>query len=129
MKLLGIDYGSKRVGVAVADSEAGMAFPKGVFPNDKFLLGEIKNICASAEIERIIMGESKNFKGEENKIMQDIKNFKKMLEIDLGIDVVYEPEFMSSAQALHLQEDTKLLDASAAAIILQSYLDKEKFKK
>lgn len=128
MKFLGIDYGSKRVGIAVADSELGMAFPKGVYPNDKFLLGEIKNLCAGGDIKRIVIGESKNFKGEENKIMEDIKNFKKMLEIDLGISVVYEPEFLSSAQALHLQEETKLLDASAATIILQSYLDREKFK-
>lgn len=124
MKLLGIDYGEKRVGVAVADTETNMAFPKAVLPNNKFLMGEIKNFCRGYGIEKIVLGESKDFEGIENKIMKDIKMFKKMVEIDLKIPVEYMPEFLSSAQALHLQEDTKLLDASAAAIILQSYLDK-----
>ncbi len=128
MKLLGIDFGSKRVGIAVADTEAGLAFPKGVIPNDKFLLGEIKNLCTGYGTELIVIGESKDLDGKENKIMKDIKLFKKMLEQDLQIDVVFEPEFMSSQQALHLQEDTKLLDASAAAVILQSYIDKLKNK-
>ena len=127
MKLIGIDYGRKRVGIAVADTEAGVAFPKGVFPNDKFLFGEIKNLCKGYGVEQIVMGESKDFQGKDNKIMEDIKLFKKMLEIDLKIPVILEPEFMTSTQALHLQEDTKMLDASAAAIILQAYLDR--FKK
>ena len=52
--------------------------------------------------------------------------FKKMLEVDLNIKVDFEPEFMTSTEALHLQEDTKMLDASAAAIILQSYINKFK---
>ncbi len=124
MKLLGIDYGEKRVGIAVADTEANMAFPKAVLPNNKFLMGEIKNMCKGYGVEKIILGESKDFKGKDNKIMKDIEMFKKMLEIDLDVSVEYMPEFMTSTQALHLQEDTKLLDASAATIILQSYLDK-----
>ena len=128
MKLLGIDYGSKRVGIAVADTEANIAFPKGVFPNDKFLFGEIKKLCEGYGTEKIILGESKDFKGKDNKIMEDIRMFKKMLESDLKIEVVYEPEYMTSTEALHLQEDTKMLDASAAAIILQSYLEKSKNK-
>lgn len=128
MKLLGIDYGKKRVGVAVADTETHMAFPKAVLPNDKFLLGEIKNMAVSQGVEKIIIGESKDFSGAKNPIMKDIELFKKMLEIDLKIEVIYEPEFLSSAQALHGQEETKFLDASAAAVILQSYLDKIKNK-
>ena len=126
MKLLGIDYGSKRVGIAVADTDAGVAFPKGVFPNDKFLFGEIKKLCQSYGTDKIIIGESKDFKGKDNKIMEDIRMFKKMLEVDLNIKVDFEPEFMTSTEALHLQEDTKMLDASAAAIILQSYINKFK---
>ncbi len=126
MKLLGIDYGEKRVGVAVADTDTNMAFPKAVLPNNKFLMGEIKNMCKGYGVEKIIIGESKDFKGRNNEIMKDIEMFKKMLEIDLGLSVEYIPEFMSSQQALHLQEDTKMLDASAATIILQSYLDKYK---
>ncbi|HEY4512160.1 MAG TPA: Holliday junction resolvase RuvX [Candidatus Paceibacterota bacterium] len=126
MKLLGIDYGAKRVGVAVADTDAGLSFPKAVFPNDKFLLGEIKNLCQEKGIEKIILGESKNLKGEQNEIMQDIEAFKKMLELDLHIKVIYQPEFYSTAQAARIQGENDKTDASAAAIILQSYLDRYK---
>lgn len=126
MKLLGIDYGAKRVGVAVADSEAGVAFPKAVFPNDRFLLGEIKNICETNRIGKIILGESKNLKGEENEIMKDIEAFKKMLEADLHVKVAYQPEFYTSAQASRVQGENDKTDAAAAAIILQSFLDRYK---
>lgn len=128
MKILGIDFGSKRVGIAVANTETGVAFPKAVLPNDKFLLGEVKSMIASLPAEIVVIGESKNFAGEKNPIMKEIEMFKKLIEIDTGIEVIYEPEFFSSAQAIHGQEDTKMLDASAATIILQSYLDKQKNK-
>jgi len=126
MRILGIDYGAKRVGIAEADTDAGLSFPRGVFPNDKFLFGEIKNLCIEKEIEKIILGESKNLKGEQNEIMQDIEAFKKMLELDLHIKVIYQPEFYSTAQAARIQGENDKTDASAAAIILQSYLDRYK---
>ena len=126
MKLLGIDYGAKRIGIAVAEREAGMAFPKGVFPNNRFLFSEIKNLCEGGKIEKIILGESKNLKGEDNEIMHGIESFKKMLETELHIEVIYQPEFYSTAQAARIQGENDKTDASAAAIILQSYLDRYK---
>ena len=65
-------------------------------------------------------------KGEQNEIMQDIEAFKKMLELDLHIKVIYQPEFYSTAQAARIQGENDKTDASAAAIILQSYLDRYK---
>ncbi len=127
MKLLGIDFGSKKVGVAVADTEAGIAIPKAVFPNNKFLLGEIKQLIKGSDVSLVVMGESKNFEMKQNIIMQDANAFAKMLQSD-GIDVVFEPEFMTSQQARRDQGDNEFVDASAAAIILQSYLDKQKNK-
>jgi putative Holliday junction resolvase len=126
MKILGIDFGAKRVGLALADSKAGMAFPKAVVPNDKFLLGELKDICKKEGVEKIIIGESKDLEGRANPIMRDIEMFKKMLEMDLKVEVAYEPEFYTSAQAARLQGENDMIDASAAAIILQSFIDKQR---
>jgi len=126
MKILGIDFGSRRVGFAIADTETGMAFPKAVYSNDKFLLGEIKDMCKNYNVEKIVIGESKDFQGKDNIIMAEIRRFKKMLEIDLGVEVDYELEYMTSAQAIRGQEETTMLDASSATIILQSYLDRIK---
>ena len=72
MKYLGIDYGKKRVGLAISDDLGNMAFPKAVLENDPELLKKIKEIILNEKVEAVVMGESKNFKGEPNKIMQEI---------------------------------------------------------
>lgn len=125
MNFLGIDYGSRRVGIATADSDAGMAFPKSVIKNDKDLLSTVKDICEKEKIEKIILGESKNLNGEDNKIHTDIKKFKEELEKTIGVPVIFVPEYYTSMQASRLQGENSMIDASAAAIILQIYLDKE----
>lgn len=70
------------------------------------------------------MGESHNFKGEPNKIMAEIEDFKKILEEKVKLEILLEPEFMTSSQAEQITGKNKMQDASAAAIILQSYLDR-----
>lgn len=137
MRYLGIDFGSKRVGVAVSDETSGFALPVSVLLNNSGLIAAVKKIIAEKNVVTIVLGESKNFKGEDNAIMAAIREFKKTLEIETGLPVVFEPEFMTSAQAARPParevrnperkvkvEKNKSLDASAAAIILQSYIDK-----
>lgn len=124
MKYVGIDFGSKRVGIAISDEEGKMAFPYSVILNNKELLVEMKKIIEKENIEGVVMGESKNFKGEPNKIMPEIEKLKKDLEEKTKLPVFFEPEFMTSQQAEHIQGKNEMHDASAAAIILQSYLDK-----
>jgi len=123
-RYLGIDYGTKRVGVAISDEALSLAFPKEVIKNDSHLLNKIKQICLDNKIKLVVMGESRNFKGEANAIMEEINDFKRYLEEVLKLEVVLEPEFLSSFQAARVQGEHDKLDASAAAIILQSYLDK-----
>ncbi len=124
MRYLGIDYGSKRVGLALSDEEGRMAFPHLVLKNEEDLLERIKNIILKEKVVEVILGESKNFQGDENKIMDDIKKFADEIKKETGMNVVYEPEFLSSHQAERWQGKNKNLDASAAAIILQSFLDR-----
>ncbi|MDO8572744.1 MAG: RuvX/YqgF family protein [bacterium] len=126
MKFLGIDYGAKRVGIATGDSEGGMAFPRTVLPNDKKLIPAIKELCDKEHIAEIVLGESLDYKMKPNVIMEKITPFKKELEDVTGLPVHFEREFMTSAAAEHLQGKGEMIDASAAAIILQSYLDKKK---
>ncbi len=125
MRLMGIDVGSKRVGIALSDEEGKFAIPKAVLPNDRYLFTEIKRMCEAYGVTQIVMGESKDFKGNENVIMKDIKFFKGELERDLGLPVHFEPEFLTSHQAAQTQGNSPLLDASAAALILQSFLDRK----
>jgi putative Holliday junction resolvase len=126
MKLLGIDYGTKRVGIATADTDAGMAFPKLVVKNDAELIKTIKDFCEKERVEKIVLGESKDLEGNDNLISEAIKEFKIVLENETNLTVIYEPEFYTSIQAARLQGENDMIDASAATIILQSYMDKFK---
>ncbi len=123
MRLLGIDYGTKRVGIALTDEGGRMAFPHSVFPNDRNLINEIGRICQIGKVDKIILGQSLNYKMQPNEIMRQVDDLKNQLEKGLRIPVEYENEFLTSAQAARLQNSRKL-DASAAALILQSYLDR-----
>lgn len=135
MKYVGIDYGTKRIGVAVSDESALLAFPMGVVVAGKDALTEIRDIARENAVEVIVIGESKNYQGELNPVMTEVEKFKAALEGE-GFTVVYEPEFMSSMAAARqfapeeksrkANPNQELLDASAAAIILQSFLDRKK---
>ncbi|OHA46450.1 MAG: hypothetical protein A2541_00580 [Candidatus Taylorbacteria bacterium RIFOXYD2_FULL_36_9] len=123
MRYLGIDFGEKRVGIAISDEDGKIAFPSVVLTNDKDLLKNIVDLCMKNTVEVVVMGESKNYQGQINDIMWKIDGFKKQLET-IGFKVVFEPEFMTSIQASQITGENEMIDASAAAIILQSYLDK-----
>ncbi|MFA6430462.1 MAG: Holliday junction resolvase RuvX [Candidatus Paceibacterota bacterium] len=128
MKYLGIDYGEKRVGIALSDIEGKMAFPKAVFENNAELIAKIVTYCTENTVEAIVIGESKDYKGEDNKINPKIISFKRDLASAIKIPISLEPEFMSSMQVEKTFGKTDMLDASAASIILQTFLDKEKVR-
>jgi putative Holliday junction resolvase len=128
MRYLGIDYGTKRVGVAVSDESGMLAFPYTILENDKALVGKVKAICEKEKIEQIIVGESVDYKGNPNIVMEAIGRFAEELHTATDLLVSHEREFLSTQQARFFQPDKKRVDDSAAAIILQSYLDKKNVK-
>ncbi|HVT75163.1 MAG TPA: Holliday junction resolvase RuvX [Candidatus Paceibacterota bacterium] len=131
MRLIGIDYGKKRVGVAISDDKGMMAFPKAVLPNDNYLMTELRSLIKAHHIVTAVVGESKDFGMRDNPIMQDVRRFAAELEREAGVVVIYEPELLSSHQAAqvgHTLGKTDMIDASAASIILQSYIDRQAFK-
>jgi len=141
MKYLGIDFGSKKIGLALSDSAGSVAFPHGLIKNDDSLLEQVEKIVEEEAVQAIVIGESKNFKGEDNPIMESVMDFIGQLSFTISIPIHLEKEFLSTAQARNLpdegsargrisrdrrkKQDMKV-DAHAAAIILQSFLDKQK---
>ncbi|MDQ5949211.1 MAG: putative pre6S rRNA nuclease [Patescibacteria group bacterium] len=123
---MGIDYGSKRVGIALSDELHTLAFPHLVIENTQTLVSDVIRLCKDNDVGLVVVGESKNFKQEENDIMKDIKPFVEEIRKQSGGEVVLHPEFLTSQQAERLQGTHAMLDASAAAIILQSYIDTHK---
>jgi len=129
MKFLGVDYGTKRIGLAVADSDTSIATPLKTIDNDDASVPAVLGICSERGVETIILGESKTHHGVDNPVMVGIRSFKKSLEEKTDTPVVYVPEFFSSAQARRQPEAGKNVDGSAAAIILQSFLDSKPHEK
>lgn len=123
MKYLGIDYGTKRIGIALSDDDGMMAFPHDVIKNDNKILDYISEIMSKNKIDVVVIGESKNYKMEDNLIMDDIISLKKVIEKEFGVEVELHPEVLTSSQAESIQGKNEMIDASAAAIILQSYID------
>lgn len=126
LKHLGIDFGSKRIGLAISDDTASVAFPYKTIINTAKCFDEILEIIQFEHISKVVIGESKDKDMKDNAIMELVHEFKKRLE-EKNIDTDLHNEFFSSAQVLStMGEQNKAIDASAAAIILQSYLDLHK---
>ncbi len=133
MKYLGIDYGTKRIGLAVSDDTGTVAFPLRVVEAGRGALAVITEEVQKNSVTKVVLGESRNFNNEPNEVMEDIEQFKKDLEELSQVPVVYESELMTSAAAARQytpdgsrkqNPSHDKLDAAAAALILQSYLDR-----
>lgn len=125
MKYLCIDYGKKKLGIAVSDDGGEMAFPCMVIENNKSLLIEIKQLCKELKIGSIVMGESVDQNGKPNPIAKDARAFAVSLENTLDLPLFFEKEWMTSVHARAMQEGKEIVDDSAAALILQRYLDRK----
>lgn len=128
MRFLGIDYGHKRIGLAISDPSAALAFPHSTIQTSEHSPDEIADLCKKELINGIVIGDSKNFKGEDNTIMKEARLFAELLKVKTGLPVSFEPEIMSTIQAERLQgradAQKNTIDASAAAVVLQSFLDR-----
>jgi putative holliday junction resolvase len=124
MTLLGIDYGSKRVGVALSDSGEVLAFPHVILENTRTLLDDVKALCAEKNVRMVVLGRSQDLKGNDNPIMERISAFKTKVEEVLEIPVIFQDEYWTSEEARRFQGNDMHIDASAAALILQRFLDK-----
>lgn len=143
MKYLGIDYGTKKIGLAVSDVEGLMAYPNSVIRNDGKFLGEIDRFIHDEGIEAIVFGYSVNQKGDENKLMEEINDVIAQISLLHAVPVYLEQEGFTSTEArrsidygagrrgniANLRGGTKkndTVDDKAAALILQRFLERQK---
>jgi len=127
MRILGIDYGRKKIGLAFGDSDSRLAEPlKTLRYKDIRNLGEVlKKLTQKLGVQRIVIGVS------EGKMEEETKDFGKKLEKILKIGVVFQDETLTTREAQELsilarikrKKRKKEEDSYAASLILQSYLD------
>ena len=130
---LGIDFGEKRVGLAISDKSNLIASPfKTInYINENDLVSQLEKIVIENNIENFVLGLPINMKGEDTKQTKIVRKFKESLS-SLDLPIIYEDERLSSVSAknsLILQNiktghNKPEIDKTAAAIILQQYLDK-----
>lgn len=136
MKYLGIDYGTKTIGLATGSDETRVAFPHSTVPAGPEALDAIEALCQAEGIGAVVVGESRDLAGAPNPVMAHIERFAQELSARTGLQVHFEREFFTSALAARQfapEEGSRKqhpahakLDASAAALILQSFLDRQK---
>jgi putative Holliday junction resolvase len=126
MKRIGIDYGSKKIGIAVTDDSGTMAFPHEVVPNDDNFLKYVETLVEERGVEEIVIGHSLDNQGNPNEVHKLVESFITDITLSVGIPVHLEPEQYSSQQAMQTQGKNLQIDASAAALILDSFINKNK---
>ena len=122
MKVLGIDYGLKWIGLAISDDERKMAFPYETSENNSRFFSRLNEIIKKEDIYKIVIGLPLNKKMKPTNQTTEIENWAEKLieEVDLPID--FENEIFTSKAADRY--DAKNRHSAAAAILLQSYLDR-----
>ena len=124
MRYLGIDYGAKKVGLALSDEGGTMGFPHAILPNTPHLAEEVAALIERERVGAVVIGESRDLAGGENPIAAEARAFGDRLSGLAGVPVRYESEVFTSAEARRAAPEGALVDASAAALILTSYLSR-----
>jgi len=124
MKFLGVDYGLKRIGLALSDSEGRMAFPYRVIKNSgaKRVIQALPEILKQEQVSEIVLGLPSEVSGMDDSLRRKVQEFTSLLAGEISLPIHTENEMFSSRVAS--EHDPKELDASAAAVVLQSFLDK-----
>lgn len=126
MRLMGIDYGTKNVGIALSDESGRMAFPNTVLPNNAMLLKNIISILDNERVGQIIIGHSLDRNGIPNSVHSEVESLMLDLTLETGLPINLQSEQYSTQAAIQLQGKNKNTDASAAALILDSFITKRK---
>lgn len=126
MRYMGIDYGEKRIGVALTDPEGRIAFPRKVIFNrgDTLTFDELKTMIEAEKISKIIVGLPLSLSGKETEISHRVRSFVEKLGEIINLPVEFENEILTSHMVERFGVPREHTDKAAAAIILQSYLDK-----
>ena len=133
MRILAIDHGTKRMGIAVSDPSAIVATPLEYIPAEPFkdFLARLKQLATEKEVDLILVGMPRNMDGSYGPAAAKVQEFVAVLKETIAIPIKTWDERLTSAQANRflLQADVRRkdrkekVDKAAAAILLQSYLD------
>ncbi|MCR5235561.1 MAG: Holliday junction resolvase RuvX [Lachnospiraceae bacterium] len=136
MRILGLDYGSKTVGVAVSDplllTAQGLEIIRREHENKlRKTCARIEEICREYGVEKIVLGYPRNMDDTEGFRCEKTREFKEVLERRTGLPVILEDERLTTVEADEIMKESGIrrenrkdyVDEIAAMIILQGYLE------
>jgi putative Holliday junction resolvase len=133
MRILALDPGTKRIGIAVSDELKMIAQPLEFFPAEPFaaFLARLKELLRVKEVELILVGMPRNMNGSYGPAAQKVETFVAALKAALTTPIKTWDERLTTAQAnrfliqanVRREQRKEKVDKMAAAILLQSYLD------
>jgi putative holliday junction resolvase len=135
MKYIGVDYGNVKIGIALSDENGTMGFPHSIIGNDNKTIENVCSLAAKEDARAIVIGNSLDYEWKENPIAKDAKRFGDEITVRCGVPIFYEWEGLTSAEARRMPSkriksreapSRTRSDASAAALILTSYLDRQR---
>ena len=132
-RLIGLDLGSKRIGVSICDEKQLIATPLKTINRDSFneLITELKAIISENNIKGIIIGNPLNMDGSSGRSAQSVKDTSQKIEENVNIPICLWDERLSTVGAFNLSSQLdinvskreKKIDENAAAFILQGAID------
>ena len=132
-RLIGLDLGSKRIGVSICDEKQLIATPYKTIHKSKNneLIEELKNIIQDNDIKAIIIGYPLNMDGSAGSSAQSVNDVSKNIDKEIDVDVCLWDERLSTVGAFNLSSQLdfnvskreKNIDQNAAAFILQGAID------
>ncbi|HNQ74093.1 MAG TPA: Holliday junction resolvase RuvX [Verrucomicrobiota bacterium] len=133
MRILGLDHGTRRIGVAVSDETQMIAQPLEYIPTEPFahFLKRLQEILSEQNVERIVVGLPRNMDGSYGPAAQKVREFGRALAAEIQVPLHWWDERLTTVQAhrtliqggARRQQRRQKVDQIAAAILLQNYLD------
>ena len=140
-RLMGLDFGSKTVGVALSDPTGLIASPLEIIEREREdklrkTFSRIEELIEEYKVTKIVLGLPLNMDSSEGERVKKTQEFKEALERRTGLEIVFWDERLSTVEAHEIMTEAgvkgidrkKFVDKIAASIILQGYMDSQKEK-
>ncbi len=131
-RIIAIDFGSKRIGIAITDPLNMFAYPLITLINDSNFINKLEKIIGDYNVVKIILGLPNKEDGSESLTSKSVLSFKEQIEKKINIEIqlvderytseIAKQRIIESVPSKKKRRDKSLLDKNAAAVMLEDYL-------